>query len=99
MTQRYAEVVERVRVMNLGRSVSFVRSAAGGGAGDQPDRTGGAVLPVAALAGALLVLVADLAAGLLLAPTQLPVGIVTAVLGAPYFLFLLHRANKVGAGA
>jgi iron complex transport system permease protein len=45
------------------------------------------------------VLVADLAAGLLLAPTELPVGIVTAVLGAPYFLFLLHRANKVGAGA
>lgn len=62
------------------------------------DRTGGAVLPVAALAGALLVLVADLVAGLVLAPTQLPVGIVTSVLGAPYFLFLLHRANKVGAG-
>ncbi len=30
VTQRYAEVVERVRAMNLGRSVSFVRSADGG---------------------------------------------------------------------
>lgn len=63
------------------------------------DRTGAAVLPVAALSGAVLVLAADLVAGLVLAPTQLPVGIVTVVLGAPYFLFLLQRANRVGAGA
>jgi len=63
------------------------------------DRTGGAVLPVAALSGAVLVLTADLIAGLVLAPTQLPVGIVTSVLGAPFFLLLLYRANKIGTGA
>jgi iron complex transport system permease protein len=31
------------------------------------------------------------------APTELPVGIVTAVLGAPYLLWLLARANRIGS--
>jgi iron complex transport system permease protein len=33
-----------------------------------------------------------------MAPTELPVGIITAILGAPYLLFLLAQANKVGSG-
>jgi iron complex transport system permease protein len=41
---------------------------------------------------------ADLVARRLFAPTELPVGIVTAVLGAPYLLYLLARANRIGAG-
>lgn len=56
--------------------------------------SGAAVLPAAALAGAALVLASDLAGRLLLSPTEIPVGIVTSVLGAPFFLWLLYRANR-----
>jgi iron complex transport system permease protein len=54
-----------------------------------------ALLPSAAF-GALLLVASDLVARRLFAPTELPVGIITAVLGAPYLLFLLARANKIG---
>ncbi|MCC6074195.1 FecCD family ABC transporter permease [Pseudomonas sp. GCM10022188] len=49
------------------------------------------LLPAAALAGATLLLLADLAARLLLAPAELPIGTLTALLGAPFFLYLLRR--------
>ncbi|MBA1274766.1 iron ABC transporter permease [Pseudomonas azotifigens] len=52
------------------------------------------LLPAAALAGASLLLLADLLARLLLAPAELPIGIVTALLGAPFFLFLLVRGRS-----
>jgi iron complex transport system permease protein len=55
-----------------------------------------AVVPVAAAAGALLVVGADLAGRLLFPPTEIPVGIVTAIVAAPYFLYLLSRANRLG---
>jgi iron complex transport system permease protein len=51
------------------------------------------LLPAAALAGASLLLLADLAARLLLAPAELPLGIVTALIGAPFFLYLLSRGR------
>ncbi|WP_439862261.1 FecCD family ABC transporter permease [Pseudomonas sp. MBLB4136] len=51
------------------------------------------LLPAAMLAGAALLLLADLAARLLLAPAELPIGIVTALLGAPFFLYLLIRGR------
>jgi iron complex transport system permease protein len=53
-----------------------------------------ALLPAAALAGALLVLAADTFARWLLQPTEIPTGIVVAVIGAPYFLYLLFRTKK-----
>jgi iron complex transport system permease protein len=56
--------------------------------------SGAAVLPAAALCGALLVLASDLVGRLLLSPTEIPVGIVTSVLGAPFFLWLLYRASR-----
>ena len=56
------------------------------------------LLPAAAF-GALLMVAADLVGRRLFAPTELPVGIITAILGAPYLLFLLARANRVGADA
>ena len=43
-------------------------------------------------------LLADLIARRAFAPTELPVGVVTGVIGAPYLLWLLARANKVGRG-
>jgi iron complex transport system permease protein len=54
-----------------------------------------ALLPVSALFGALLLLVADLVGRTVIAPSQLPVGLVTAVIGAPYLLYLLWRQRSV----
>ncbi len=51
----------------------------------------------AAFVGALVTVVADLAARRLLAPTELPVGIMTALIGAPYLLWLLTRQARTGA--
>lgn len=51
-----------------------------------------------ALVGAVLVLAADLFARRAFAPTEIPVGIVTAIVGAPYLLWLLARANRIGRG-
>ncbi|WP_220803702.1 iron ABC transporter permease [Pseudomonas sp. NCCP-436] len=51
------------------------------------------LLPASALAGASLLLLADLAARLVLAPAELPIGIVTALIGAPFFLYLLMRGR------
>lgn len=51
------------------------------------------LLPASLLAGAGLLLLADLIARLLLAPAELPIGIVTALIGAPFFLFLLVRGR------
>ena len=48
-----------------------------------------ALLPLSALAGALLLTIADTAARVLLAPTELPIGILTALVGGPFFLALL----------
>lgn len=55
-------------------------------------------LVAAGLCGSLLMLSSDLVGRTVFSPTELPVGIITAVLGAPYLLFLLARANRVGSG-
>lgn len=52
----------------------------------------------AALVGAVLVLGADLVGRRIFAPTELPVGIITGIVGAPYLLWLLARANRIGKG-
>jgi len=52
----------------------------------------------AALFGSAMLLGSDIVARRLFAPTELPVGVITGVIGAPYLLFLLARANKVGRG-
>jgi iron complex transport system permease protein len=49
------------------------------------------LLPATALAGATLLTVADTFARTLAAPAELPIGILTAVIGAPFFLYLLLR--------
>lgn len=50
--------------------------------------------PLSVLLGATLMVLADIVARLLLAPTELPVGIVTALLGGPFFLYLLWSRKK-----
>ncbi|MEL6554562.1 MAG: iron ABC transporter permease [Cyanobacteria bacterium J06621_11] len=54
------------------------------------------VLPFSALGGALVLSVADFLARL--GPTEVPVGIVTAVMGAPVFLWLLYRSRRLPGG-
>lgn len=51
----------------------------------------------AALVAAVLLLASDIVAQRAFAPTVLPVGVVTGVVGAPYLLYLLARANKIGS--
>ena len=54
-----------------------------------------ALLVNAALLGAALLLVADMISRVVVAPAELPIGIVTAVLGAPVFLWILLRQRGV----
>jgi iron complex transport system permease protein len=49
------------------------------------------LLPASALMGALLLTASDLVARLIIAPSEIPAGVVTALLGVPFFLFLLRR--------
>jgi iron complex transport system permease protein len=51
------------------------------------------VLPACALSGGILLVLADTLARTLIAPEQLPVGVITAMLGVPTFLYLLHRSR------
>jgi iron complex transport system permease protein len=56
------------------------------------------LLPASLLGGATLLILADLVARTVIAPSELPVGVVTALLGGPFFLFLLRRqARDAGA--
>ena len=51
-----------------------------------------ALVPACVLVGAVLMLLADIISRTLLAPNEIPVGIVAAVIGAPYFLYLLAKS-------
>jgi len=52
------------------------------------------MLPVTALFGGALLVLADLIGRWVIAPSELPIGIVTALIGAPYFMFLLFRYRR-----
>lgn len=54
------------------------------------------VIPLSILGGASALLVSDVIARVILAPQELPVGIVTALAGAPFFLWVLRRAKNQG---
>jgi iron complex transport system permease protein len=49
------------------------------------------LLPASALVGAMLMVVADTLARTVMAPTEIPVGVVTAMGGAPFFVYLLRK--------
>lgn len=49
-------------------------------------------IPAAALGGALFVIIADSVARTVIAPRELPVGAITALIGAPLFIYLLKKA-------
>jgi iron complex transport system permease protein len=50
------------------------------------------LLPASAITGGTLLVLADTLARTMIAPQQLPVGVVTAFIGVPVFLYLLHRS-------
>ncbi|NHZ38281.1 FecCD family ABC transporter permease [Massilia rubra] len=52
------------------------------------------LIPAATLAGGAFLVLADTVARTVLAPQQLPVGVITALIGAPVFLYQLHRLNR-----
>lgn len=52
------------------------------------------LLPVTALSGAIFLVVADTLARSIFAPTEIPVGILMALLGGPFFLYLLRRTKR-----
>jgi iron complex transport system permease protein len=51
------------------------------------------LIAASALGGGALLCIADLISRSLLPPMELPTGVVTAIIGAPYFLYLLRRKN------
>ncbi|MFH1560926.1 MAG: iron chelate uptake ABC transporter family permease subunit [Chloroflexota bacterium] len=53
------------------------------------------LLPSSCLAGAMFLIWTDTLARTVIQPTELPVGIITALFGAPFFLFLLRRRRRV----
>lgn len=56
------------------------------------------VLVASVLLGAVFLPLADLAARTVRQPTELPIGVVTAAVGAPFFLWLLHSSGRHGSG-
>jgi iron complex transport system permease protein len=55
------------------------------------------VVPIAALAGALLMVWVDTIARTAFAPEEMPVGVITALVGAPFFILQLRRYGRVSA--
>jgi iron complex transport system permease protein len=54
------------------------------------------LIPLSILGGAAVLLFADVLARIVIAPQELPIGIVTALAGAPFFLWVLRRSKNQG---
>ena len=52
------------------------------------------VMPASALLGAILLLAADTLSRVVVSPAELPIGIVTALVGGPFFIYLILRQKK-----
>jgi iron complex transport system permease protein len=52
------------------------------------------LMPLAIISGASLLLLADVLARVVMAPEEIPVGIITAMVGAPFFLWVLRQAKQ-----
>jgi iron complex transport system permease protein len=53
------------------------------------------LLPLSVLSGAIFLILADVVARTILAPSEIPIGVITAICGAPFFLYLLRRRTKM----
>lgn len=54
------------------------------------------LIPLSSIAGGALLCFADLLGRTLFSPVELPAGIITALIGAPYFLYLLRKKDIIG---
>lgn len=52
------------------------------------------LVPLAAVLGALFMVLADLTARTLISPAEIPIGVITALVGGPFFLYLLRRQKR-----
>jgi iron complex transport system permease protein len=52
------------------------------------------LIPLSILAGATTLLIADLLARIIFAPQEIPIGVITALAGAPFFLWILRRSQR-----
>ncbi|MGI6165926.1 MAG: iron chelate uptake ABC transporter family permease subunit, partial [Limnochordia bacterium] len=52
------------------------------------------LLPTATLGGAMFLVISDTVARTVAPPTEIPVGVVTAIFGAPFFLYLLRKRKQ-----
>ena len=53
------------------------------------------LFPASVLGGAILMVAADMVARTAIAPAEIPIGVITALLGCPFFLFLLSRRSDL----
>lgn len=53
------------------------------------------LLPLSMVCGAIFLILADLLARTLLAPSEIPIGVITALVGAPFFLYILRRRSRM----
>lgn len=51
------------------------------------------LIPISVLVGGIFLLFADTVARTVFAPSEIPIGVMTALIGAPYFIFLLHSSK------
>ena len=56
------------------------------------------LVPASALLGAVVLLAADLAARTVASPAELPLGVLTALVGSPFFFWLLRRTRRRHGG-
>jgi len=80
--------------VSIGGAISFIGLMAPHIARRLVGSSFGVLLPVSAIIGGIILLVADLMARTLFAPLDIPAGVFTAVIGAPFFLFLLYKHRK-----
>ena len=52
------------------------------------------LLPASMVLGAMFMIFCDSISRTIIAPSEVPVGVITAVFGAPYFIYLLHKSGK-----
>jgi iron complex transport system permease protein len=53
------------------------------------------LLPLSMVSGAIFLILADLLARTLLGPSEIPIGVITAMVGAPFFLYILRRRSRM----
>ncbi|WP_032122499.1 FecCD family ABC transporter permease [Clostridium amazonitimonense] len=86
-----AAVVLAAVCVSVGGSISFVGLIAPHLARRLVGPKHSILLPTCALTGAVLVSVADTIARIVIQPSEIPTGIIVAIIGAPYFLYLLTK--------